>query len=106
VNKLAVILLATATSFAGSVPRTFTGVITDSMCVANHAMMRVAPDAKCVTECAKGGKFKYVLFDGKNAWKLSDQESPARFASQRVRVTGVLFEKTGVLRVDRIEAER
>jgi hypothetical protein len=103
-NKLTVMLLAAAASFAASTPRTFTGTITDSMCVANHAMMQVRPDAKCVTECAKGDKVKYVLYDGKNVYKLSDQETPARFAAKKVRITGTLFEKTGVLRVERIEA--
>jgi uncharacterized protein DUF5818 len=102
-NKLAV-LFAVATSFAGSVPRTFTGTITDSMCVANHAMMRVNPEAKCVVECAKAGKFQYVLYDGRNVYKLSDQETPARFAAKKVRVTGTLFEKTGILKVEKIEA--
>jgi hypothetical protein len=104
--KLQLTLLAAATAFAGNVARTFTGTITDSMCVTNHAMMRVAPDAKCVTECAKGGKFKYVLYDGKNVYKLSDQETPARFAAQKVRITGTLFGKTGIIRVERIEAAK
>ena len=103
-NKLTLILLAAATTFAGNVSRSFTGTITDSMCVANHAMMRVSPDANCVVECTKGGKFKYVLYDGKNMYKLSDQETPARFAAKKVRVTGTLFEKTGILRVEKIEA--
>jgi len=103
-NKLTLILLAAATTFAGNVSRSFTGTITDSMCVANHAMMRVSPDANCVAECAKAGRFKYVLYDGKNVYKLSDQETPARFAAKKVRVFGTLYEKTGILRVEKIEA--
>lgn len=80
----------------------FTGVITDSACVTRHTM---AADSKCIEECMKLDKStKYVLFDGKKAYKLSDQETPARFAARRVRVTGTLYEKTGIIKVERIEA--
>ncbi len=103
-KQLSLVLLAAATVFAGSVPQTFTGTITDSMCVAKHAMMHVTPDAKCVRECAKAGSsVKYVLFDGKNFYKLSDQQTPAQFAAQQVRATGTLFAKTGIIQVERIE---
>jgi hypothetical protein len=104
-KKLSIVLLfAAAMSLAGGVPQTFTGTITDSMCVANHAMMHVAPDGKCVRECVKAGSsVKYVLYDGKNAYKLSDQQTPEQFAGQRVKVTGTLFEKTGIIQVAKIE---
>ena len=103
-KRLALILLAAATLAAGGAPQTFTGTITDSMCVSNHAMMRIAPETKCVVECAKGDpKVKYVLYDGKNVYKLSDQETPARFAAQKVKVTGTLFAKTGIIQVEKIE---
>lgn len=96
--------LAAAMLFAGSAPRTFTGTITDSMCVGNHAMMRVTPDEKCVRECIKhGGNVKYVLYDGKNVYKLSDQQTPEQYAAKKVRVVGTLFEKTGIIQVQRIE---
>ena len=97
-------LFAAAFAFAGSASRTFTGTITDSMCVADHAMMHVSPDTKCVRECAKaGGSVKYALFDGKNVYKLSDQQTPAEFAGQKVKVTGTLFTKTGIIQVEKIE---
>ncbi|MBI3473862.1 MAG: hypothetical protein HY013_21105 [Candidatus Solibacter usitatus] len=86
---------------AGSGPRAFTGVITDSMCGTNHAMMKVAPDSKCVTQCVRAGS-QYVLHDGKKSYKLSDQQTPQEFAGRKVRITGKLFEKTGILQVDRI----
>ena len=98
------ILAAAATLLAGGSAQTFTGTITDSMCVANHAMMHVSPDAKCVRECAKaGGNVKYVLYDGKTAYKLSDQQTPEQFAGQKVSVTGTLFAKTGIIQVEKIE---
>jgi hypothetical protein len=103
-KDLTLVLFAAATLLAGGSSQTFTGTITDSMCVANHAMMQVSPDAKCVRECAKaGGGVKYVLYDGKNAYKLSDQQTPEQFAGQKVKLTGTLFAKTGIIQVERIE---
>ena len=102
-NRLGMILCAAAMSFAGATTQTFTGVITDSMCGNNHAMMKITPEPKCVRECVKGGS-KYALFDGKNAYKLSDQQTPEKFAGQKVKITGRLFAKTGVIEVQSIEA--
>ena len=97
-------LFAAATSFAASASQTFTGTITDSMCVANHATMHISPDARCVHECAKTGTpVRYVLLDGGNVYRLSDQQTPAQFAAQRVKVTGTLFTKTGIIQVEKIE---
>jgi hypothetical protein len=105
VNKLCIILLfAAATLLAGDPPQTFTGTITDSMCIADHVMMHVTPDAKCVRDCVKPGNgVRYVLYDGKKAYKLSDQQTPAQFAAQKVRVTGTFFTKTGIIQVEKIE---
>jgi hypothetical protein len=84
-KKFMYTLSAAAALFADGSSQTFNGVITDSMCVANHAMMHVTPDDKCVRECARaGGGTKYVLYDGKNVYKLSDQETPAMFAQKRL----------------------
>ena len=82
----------------------FTGVITDSMCGKDHAMMKVTPDSTCVRECVKHGS-KYALFDGKNTYVLSDQQTPEHFAGQRVEITGTLYEKTKILKVDSIVAD-
>ena len=101
--------LAITISIAGAAdrPKTYTGTITDSMCVMNHKMMNITPDSKCVRECVKNSKeVKYVLHDGKNTYKLSDQKTPEQFAAQKVKVTGTLFPKTGVIKVDKIEAAK
>jgi hypothetical protein len=90
---------------AAEKPRTFTGVITDSMCLGNHAMMNVKPDDKCVRECVRAGS-KYVLYDGKTAYKLSDQKTPEKFAAQKVKITGTLFTATGIIQVEKIEAAK
>jgi hypothetical protein len=87
-------------------PQTFTGVITDTMCGKDHAHMGVSPDEKCVRECVRAskGKFKYALWDGKNMYVLSDQQAPEPFAAKPVKVTGTLYEKTGIIKVDKIES--
>ena len=85
--------------------KTYVGVITDTMCGASHAAMKVSPDSKCVKDCVRDGKtFQYALLDGKNLYKLSDQDTPAKFAGQKVKVTGVLYTKTHILKVTRIDA--
>jgi hypothetical protein len=84
--------------------KTYVGVITDTMCAANHKPMNVAPDGECVRECVGDGRtFQYALLNGKAVYRLSDQETPARFAGQTVRVTGILYPKTNILKVQRIE---
>lgn len=92
---------------AADAPKTYTGIITDSMCLTNHKMMSITPESKCARECVnKSKEVKYVLYDGKNTYKLSDQKTPEQFAAQKVKVTGTLFAKTGVLKVDRIDAAK
>ena len=103
-KKTISILFASALLAAAADQQTFTGVITDSMCGKDHTMMKVSPDSKCVQECVKHGS-KYALFDGKNAYVLSDQKAPEQFAGQKVKITGVLYEKTKILKVDSITAD-
>lgn len=103
-KQIVALLFVAGSLVAGAATQTFTGVITDSMCGANHAMMKVTPDAKCVVECVKHGS-KYALYDGKNAYVLSDQKTPEQFAGKKVKVTGTLFEKTKILKVDSIAAQ-
>jgi hypothetical protein len=103
-QKLAALFIAGALA-AGAATQTFTGVITDTMCVKDHAMMKVTPDSKCVLECVKHARnTRYALVDGSNLYVLSDQQTPEQFAGQRVKVTGTLFEKTKVLQVVSITA--
>ena len=86
----------------------YTGVITETMCKIDHKMMgHNLPDAKCVIACVKADKnVKYALYDGKNFYVLSDQQTPEKFAAQKVRIRGVLYEKTKILKVESIEAAK
>ncbi len=101
-KNLATILLTCGTLLALTpAQQTFTGVITDSMCGADHGMMKITPDSKCVMDCVRAGS-KYGLFDGKNVFILSDQKTPEQFAGRKVKITGTFYEKTKILKVDSI----
>jgi len=104
-KKIMLALLAASALAAGAgQSQTFTGLITDTMCGMDHTMMGVKPDAKCVRDCVKmGSSYKYALHDGKKMYVLSDQKLPEQFAAQKVKVTGVLYEKTGIIKVEKIE---
>ena len=81
--------------------QTFTGVITDEMCpLGTHSHMRMGPtDAECTKACVMSHDAKYMLYDGKSAYFLSDQKTPEKFAAQKVQVTGTLDAKTMTIRV-------
>lgn len=101
--------LACVTALAAQTnEKTYTGVITDTMCGSDHAHMGVSPDTKCVRDCVKSNptKWKYALLtDDKKVLVLSDQATPEKFAAQKVKVKGVLYEKTGILKVNAIQAQ-
>ena len=86
--------------------QTFTGVVTDEMCpLGTHSHMKMGPtDAECTKACVMSHDAKYMLFDGKSAYFLSDQNTPEKFAAQKVRVTGTLDAKTMTIRVESIAA--
>lgn len=82
---------------------TFVGVVTDTMCTTNHAPMGIAPDAKCVQSCVGDAKtFYFALATKEGTFALSDQAAPADHVGRRVRVVGVLYPKTKILKVTSI----
>ena len=106
-KKLASFVFAGALAAGAASPQTFTGIITDTMCVKNHAAMKVTPDDKCVRECVQHDKSnRYALYDGRDVYVLSDQKTPEQFAGRKVKVTGTLFAKTKILKVDSISAAK
>jgi hypothetical protein len=102
-KKPCLILTLAGCLFAASEPATFTGVITDTLCGRSHAMMKAPSDEACVKMCVKGSG-EYALFDGKDILKLSDQKLPAKFAGQRVKVTGTYDAQARRIKVASIEA--
>ena len=101
-SLLAIALLAAAPA------KKFTGVITDGMCAtADHSRMRMGPtDGECTVACVQTHGALYVLYDGKQAYTLSDQQTPEKFAGKKVRVTGTLDAKTQTIHVDSITAAK
>ncbi len=101
-------LLIVAALSAGQGKQTFTGTITDSMCAtAGHAQMRMGPtDAECTVACISAHGAAYVLYDGKDVYTLSDQQTPEQFAAQKVMVRGTLDRKTKTIQVDSISAAK
>jgi len=96
-----VALLAGAALSAAPAQQTFTGVITDNICAeTGHAAMRMGPtDAECTLACIDAHGALFVLLSGKTIYGLSDQQLPARFAGQKVRVTGTFDPKTKTIAV-------
>jgi hypothetical protein len=82
----------------------FTGVVTDSMCDdGDHSHMKMGPtDAECTKACVEIHDAMYVLFDGKQAYTLSDQKTPEKFAGKKVTVTGTLDARTKTIQVESI----
>jgi Protein of unknown function (DUF5818) len=100
------LIVATLASAQGK--QTFTGTITDSMCPdADHSRMRMgSTDAECTIACISAHGAMYVLYDGKQAYTLSDQETPEKFAGKKVTVAGTLDARTRTIKVDSIAAAK
>ena len=101
-------LLMIAALGAAQGKRTFTGTITDSMCAtADHSRMRMGPtDGECTLACISAHGALFILYDGKEAYTLSDQQTPENFGGKKVTVTGTLDAKTKTIRVDSITAAK
>jgi hypothetical protein len=95
--------LALALSAAGAA-ETYSGMITDTMCGAKpHTMMKGHTDSECIRLCVKG-PYVYALLDGATIMKLSDQKTPAKYAAQKVKVTGTYDAASNTIKVSSIEA--
>lgn len=117
VRKIAIGAVATVMllglGLARAADRTFTGEIMDSSCASmgSHAGMMKGKDANdpavkkmCTQECVKNGA-KYVLYNAtrKMTYKLDDQEKPADFAGQKVKVMGTYDAATKTIHVTDIK---
>ena len=99
--KLWIVALMAVAAAGAPAARTFTGTITDSMCEkADHSGMKMGPtDAECARACNEEHDAAFVLYDGKTVYALSDQRAPAKFAGQKVTITGTLDAKTHTIDV-------
>jgi hypothetical protein len=105
-KPLAAVLLLLAVLASAQGKRTFTGIITDSMCPnGDHSSMRMGPtDGECTTACVDIHGAMFGLYDGKEFYTLSDQHTPEKFAGKKVTVTGTLDAKTKTIQVASIAA--
>jgi len=104
VRGLLLCIVVIAVLAAAPKERKFTGRITDSMCAtADHSRMKMgSDDAECTIACIHAHGALYVLYDGKNAYTLSDQTTPEKFAGKKVTVAGSLNAKTMTIQVNSI----
>ena len=110
---LLVLLTIVGASVAAQKESTFSGEIADRYCAKanSHEMMMKrhnSPTTKqCIPDCVKAGG-AYVLVDAatKAIYELDDQKKPARFAEQKVKVTGTYDKKTQTIHVTDIQASK
>lgn len=107
VRGLVSLLVVTALPVAPA-RSTFTGTITDSVCAStDHSHMRMgSTDADCTVACISAHGATYVLYDGKNAYGLSNQERAEKFAARKVTVVGTLDVRTKTIQMDSMSAAR
>jgi hypothetical protein len=103
-KHLTLSLLVLAMLSAAPAKQTFTGIVTDTMCdKGDHSQMRMGPtDAECGKACNSDHGASYVLYDGKDAYTLSDQQTAEKFLAHKVNVVGSLDAKTKTIQVDSI----
>lgn len=82
-------MLMPALQMSQAEPKTFTGVISDSMCKQKH-MMPGKSDAQCIEECIKAGS-SYVLVSGNKVYVLSAKKNMiSPYAGKKVQIRGNL----------------
>ena len=109
--KAVIALFLTAFAFSAPIPQqTWTGVISDSNCKAEHAELMEGvpplPAPECTKVCVTKAGWKYVLVveDGEKIFGIENQNLAelATFGGKDVKVTGVLKGET--ITVSKIEA--
>ena len=92
-KTLLAVIVVTGLSAASAADQTVTGVITDSMCKTNHAMMQKGAnkmsDHDCTVACVKAGQ-KYALAAGDKVYQIENQNFAGldKDAGMSVRATG------------------
>jgi hypothetical protein len=105
---LAVNVLVVSAIAAFPAKQTFTGMITDDNCPrADHSQMRMGPtDVECAMACIESHGAQYGLYDGGVFYTLSDQRASEKWMAKKVRVVGILDDKTKTIQVDSITIEK
>ncbi len=61
-------------------------------------------DAACAIACVDDHSVQFVLFDGQEVYRLSDQEKSREFAGKKVAVVGTLDSDTRTIQVSSMAA--
>ncbi|HEY9139536.1 MAG TPA: hypothetical protein VIN93_01505 [Bryobacteraceae bacterium] len=104
VKRIIVMILASAAPLATANQALVNATITDSVCAASHKSMKMGSNDRCVRNCVRAGA-KYVLWDGRNAYVLSDQKAAELWAGRRVKVLATLDAKTKEVHAISIRAQ-
>ena len=92
IKTLAIIPALFVATLTFAQEKTFTGVVSDSMCTTTHMLkeMKAANEAECVRKCVKES-FDYALVVGKDYYILKgNPQELDKYAAQRVTVKGTL----------------
>ena len=86
--------------------QTFLGTISDEECPsADHSGMRMgSTDTACTIACVDDHSIRFILFDGKETYRLSDQDKSREFAGMKVAVVGTLDSTTWTIQVNSMAA--
>jgi hypothetical protein len=81
-------------SSAGAEAKTWDGFVTDTHCGTNcQRTSSMTPDRACVRRCVRRGS-QYGLWFGNQVYVLEPQQRAAKFAAERVEVTGEMTDGT------------
>jgi hypothetical protein len=106
--KLPIASLLAMAALAPPGPRVLNGPITGSVYAnADDVPMRMQPtDLECTKACVEEHEGRYVLYDGKQAYEVSDHHTAERCAGRKVRVTGTTVGKSKTIQVKSIGATK
>jgi hypothetical protein len=90
----AMLLLASGSLGFAQNQSTWDGFVTDNHCGTNcQRTSAMTPDSACVRRCVRRGS-KYGLWYGNHVYVLEPQSQAAKFAAEKVRVSGDLSNDT------------
>ena len=93
-RRVVAALLAAGLAVQAAAADTFEGWITDAECGADHAPMIARggmgkDDRECTLKCvAKGAPWGFVETKTRTFYQLDDQDAPAPYAAEQVRIEG------------------
>ena len=63
-------------------------------------------DTSCTIACVDDDRIRFILFDGKETYRLSDQDKSGEFAGKKVVVVGMLDSTIKTIQVNSIAAAK